>query len=569
MQKKNEWAKPPHPVMTFHVGVTGHRALPDADLDGLKVEAARQFRALKSEILRLHAADQAAAMPLYAPTPPNLRCLCGLAEGADVILAEAALAEGWTLVAVLPFAREEFAKDFVSAKARARFQALLAKAASVTELEGDRRRGGEPYAHIGELIVEHSDMLLVIWDGLPPRGPGGTGDVVQRAFDRGVPVAALSHSGSAALAWHGKSSDDLGLFLRTVLLPRQDKDGFPAAFFSDRPKHAGWAGAAVRGFERLMLIGARGKPRDTGGNPTQETAAPAEAPFLPAFEAADRLADEYAMRYRAAGLLRFGLILPATLGALLGAFADTRIRFAGMALQFASLVSVLLVSKVGSWERWQRRFVAYRALAEYLRSARLLAPFASLPRTPAPPVHLARNADWTTWYGRAVLRDIGVTAGRLDAAAVSAGTASLHAAAAAQLTFLNTRVTRYRILAQRLRWIGVALFASGIVFEICQAVVFVTGASGRPVDWLNDLSLVLPGLAPVFLGLLAFGEYRRLTKRYQAVQTELEAQLAALAKAQPGHRSSVLAIGRRISDVMLAESADWQLLIRAGSLSTP
>src|SRR2546423_7347769 len=122
------WVPPPRPVMTIQVGVTGHRTLPDSDIKGLQAEAASWFRAIRAEVLRLQNADQASAAPLYQSSPPELRCICGLAEGADCILAEAALAEGWSLVATLPFAREEFEKDFETGPARDRFRTLLGKA---------------------------------------------------------------------------------------------------------------------------------------------------------------------------------------------------------------------------------------------------------------------------------------------------------------------------------------------------------------------------------------------------------------------------------------------------------
>src|SRR5262249_16387618 len=145
-----------------------------------------------------------------------------------------------------------------------RFRALLAKAALVSELDGSRKRGGEPYAHVGEQIVEQSDFLLVVWDGLPPRGPGGTGDTVQRALDHGVPVAVLPHAGPATAVLHGKGAQDIAALVQAALLPAPDPSGFPRTYFEETPKNTGWAGFAVRWFERTMLMGARVPPPPRG-----------------------------------------------------------------------------------------------------------------------------------------------------------------------------------------------------------------------------------------------------------------------------------------------------------------
>ena len=36
--------------------------------------------------------------------------------------------------------------------------------------------------------VMHSDLLIAVWDGQVPRGRGGTGEVVELAMTRGVPI---------------------------------------------------------------------------------------------------------------------------------------------------------------------------------------------------------------------------------------------------------------------------------------------------------------------------------------------------------------------------------------------
>ena len=40
----------------------------------------------------------------------------------------------------------------------------------------------------GRATVAHCDVLIAVWDGKPPRGRGGTGEVVQLALTRGTSI---------------------------------------------------------------------------------------------------------------------------------------------------------------------------------------------------------------------------------------------------------------------------------------------------------------------------------------------------------------------------------------------
>lgn len=555
------------PTMTVQMGLTGHRALPEGAADALAASAAVLFRAVAAAAARLHAADQASGDPVFASSSPVLRCVCGLASGADTLLAEAALATGWSLVATLPFERAEFERDLRAADLP-RFRTLLARAVIVSELDGDRGRGGEPYAEIGRQIVEQSDLLLAVWDGLPPRGPGGTGQVVQQALDRGVPVAVLSPDGAGAPGWQNvPDGAEVDAILAAAVLPPADPSGFPQELYREPLEFGTWAATAVRWFERAVLFGA---PRPARAGPISPAPAPsatgAEGHVDAVFAMADRIAGRYAARFRAAGLLRYGLVLPATIGAFAGNFGPGWAKPFGYFLQFASLAAVLVFSVRGGWARDQGRFIAYRAVAEYLRNARLLVPLGAMITPARVPAHQVRVADWATWYGRAVLRQAGLAGRYGDAAAVAAARQGVRTAAEAEIAFLRARVVRFGTIARRLQRIGMGLTVCGLALVAVHGVLVYAAAGPRTTEGLNEMALVVPAVALVFLGLLGFGEYGRLSTRYAAVVAELEGALAALDRAGPGRRA-VLPVARRITDVMLAEGADWQLLIKARTMS--
>ena len=552
---------PPRPGMAFHMGVCGHRHLPGVDLVALQQAAAGLFRAIRTDVMALHAADQAHATPLYRPEPPKLLCLCGLAEGADAILAEAVLDEGWELVAVLPFAPEEFAADF-SGPALDRFHRLLARAAVTCALNGDRATGSA-YADVGALIVEQSDLLVAVWDRLPARGPGGTGEIVQRMLAGGSAVAVLPLSDPSVPAWICGSSGSIAGLLRAALLPPQSADDGAQGYFAEQRREAAWSKAAIRTYEGLVTIGASQPVTE----PTPPVAINGFAPVLAsAFAATDRLAADHAARYRAAGLMRYGLIIPATLASLVGWYGDGWQQAAGNWADFAILLFIVWFSTRGWWEPSHRRFTAYRALAEYLRSAGLLAALGALARVPGAAAHQEKAADWTAWYGRALVREQGLASVRFDTDAVEKAAAFVRGEATGQIQFMLRRAARFDVMARRLTQIGVALSICGIACSGVRAAMLLARAGPSALRGFNEMALVLPAMAPVFLGLSSFNEYRNLAIRYRAVAAELQVQVAALDQA-PRQRAAVLPIARRIAEVMLAETADWQLLIKARTVS--
>jgi len=108
-----------------------------------------------------------------------------LAEGSDQLLAGRlmeTLSAG--LVAVLPLPEEEYAQDFQEAGSLGVFNRLKRLAAEVVSLEGERVRPAA-YQAANDYLIRHCDVLVVIWDGLPARGEGGTGDMVVMARQTG------------------------------------------------------------------------------------------------------------------------------------------------------------------------------------------------------------------------------------------------------------------------------------------------------------------------------------------------------------------------------------------------
>lgn len=156
----------------LRVGVSGHRRL--ADPAGVADDVDRALDGLDGG-------------------PARLVAVSSLAEGADRVVAERVLARSGGLEAVLPLPVEDYAADFDDPATRQEYDALLARADTVTVVPadpGDASREAA-YARAGTAVLDRCDVLLALWDGLPARGRGGTAEVVAQARATGRPVVVV------------------------------------------------------------------------------------------------------------------------------------------------------------------------------------------------------------------------------------------------------------------------------------------------------------------------------------------------------------------------------------------
>ncbi len=116
---------------------------------------------------------------------PRVTAVSALAEGADTIFAEAALALGIPLRVVRPF--RDYEADFVNDATRRRYEELRDAAESEERLPYPSR-SRRAYKAAMRWVVQNSDLLVAAWDGRPGLGPGGTADAVQHAVALGREV---------------------------------------------------------------------------------------------------------------------------------------------------------------------------------------------------------------------------------------------------------------------------------------------------------------------------------------------------------------------------------------------
>lgn len=166
---------------TLAVAVTGHRLnqLPEAERPRIQEEIARAL-AEAERAARVASGAQMGRCVLYS----------AIAEGADRYAADAALARGWRLVTPLPFSVERYEEDFPDQESKQHYQRLLWASRRVAPVSDDLVAkvgggGAAPYAAVGRALIEKADLLLCVWNGLPPKGPGGTSEVAALMLEKG------------------------------------------------------------------------------------------------------------------------------------------------------------------------------------------------------------------------------------------------------------------------------------------------------------------------------------------------------------------------------------------------
>ncbi|MCI0480453.1 MAG: hypothetical protein L0213_02555, partial [Candidatus Dadabacteria bacterium] len=185
---------PPKARLAVRVGVTGHRlnGLDKADIATLRVrvnEVLKHMRGVAGEV-------KSSFESLYTDGgPPVLRIISPLADGADTLVAEEALAEGFELQCALPFARQEYEKDFTDGESLGKYRTFLGAATSILELDGSRatpETENDSYQTVGWMVLAQSDVLIAIWDGEDAKGKGGTGQIVKESLVSEIPVVWIN-----------------------------------------------------------------------------------------------------------------------------------------------------------------------------------------------------------------------------------------------------------------------------------------------------------------------------------------------------------------------------------------
>jgi hypothetical protein len=113
------------------------------------------------------------------------RIMVGMAQGADLLVAQAALSAGWQVDAILPMPLERYVEDFDSESSAALLTLLEDPAVHSAVLPApsgspDDLQRDALYANLTDALIDKCNLLLALWNGQPSCLKGGTADTVLR-----------------------------------------------------------------------------------------------------------------------------------------------------------------------------------------------------------------------------------------------------------------------------------------------------------------------------------------------------------------------------------------------------
>ena len=594
---------PPRPVLSFRVGVTGHRNLSAAQMVRLDGEIADLLRRIVREVRAVHS-DHA---DVYDDSPARLSLLSQLAKGADQMASRIGLGMGFRLRTVLPLSPRAYRSDFDGANA-VEFAALLKQSEHVWRPFSGKGSRDRAYALAGEATVAQSDILLAVWDGKAARGVGGTGDVVEHAVRRGVPVLHLDASGHGVVtalwsALDGLSPEKLDhrnapsrpltspllrQIIRALLAPPIDPEEAAGlkTFLGDHsrrlsvrpeypfllaltrvqplrrrnfvaPDYLRAAEANWRGFYDQPLVG------------TAETRA-SLAGLQAAFAWADGLADHFAQSYRSAGVFNYAASALAVMMALIGLLAPR----AGTFLQAGELLAVLLLignTNLGNSRGWHRRWLDYRFLAEQLRPMRSLALLGAATPERYAHIRVEPAERWTDLYAAAIWRGIGPPPTIPDAKALKTLIDHLtREEVDDQVAYNRRNAERMHRLDHRLHLTGTALFyvTTGLSVTALIAAAIHTKIPHLEVRLMTFVSATLPTIAAAVFGIRGQGDFAAAGGRSAETAVWLD-RVAAQLREHPGDLTLASRGLEDATQVMLADLGDWRVSYRHRKLVIP
>jgi hypothetical protein len=585
---------PPRLPFVLSVGVTGHRkaALPAAACEDLKV----RIRSALSLLVDGAAAIRAQEAAFYGEAPPRLQFISPLADGSDQIAARVALELGFELHVILPFPNATYRRELADPQSRSGFDELIAKASCVLELPGEHEDPADAYVMTGRATISHCDLLLAVWDGLPPRGRGGTGEVVELAVVNGTPVVhvPVERKEPSRLLWSAfdpavvthrvertteRPLDDmhLAMLLTALFAPPSDPQErhFLSMFGHERikrlrvrieyPLMLAIAGVAKFSPRRMRESVCTEEIREEWGRYRQNCAeanqirAPLDL-LETAYSWSDQLATHFAQTYRSGHIFNFVLgALAVCMGLAVNIF--DRALFELAIVEAVITTGIILNTRIGVKNEWHRRWLDYRQLAERLRPMRSLKLLGLAAPDPPGSTSNPVSRRWIEWYATGVWRALGCPAGSID----SRRAADLSRAVAAyeiepQVAYHERHAKQIELLDKRLERIAGFFF----IMTLVVAAVVLIGLRFAP-DWMNEhdawftlFNAGLPALGTAVFGIRFQGDFGGSAIRSQATANALRQIQAELAEGATLPRAADLT--EQAARIMYSDLDEWRLI---------
>ena len=648
------------PATYLDIGITGHRSghpVFSANRDAI----AKSLNALLGLLGRL-AKDEAQATDDHATPRVQMHSL--LAYGADLMAVEAAIAISWTVAAPLPFGRalnlainaqpSSLADmdvlltagdigDTSTAKRAAEISAIADQVSLFELAEQDHDVETLYRAHLttpadesakqafmaicsdraamaARVMVEHSDLLIGIWDGVTRGAIGGTRHTIEAALEQGIAVVWIDARNPEA--WHvlrateelagiaqradaAQSVDALQAVVRDALRPSGDNAQTAHGSEKWRDKSSAW----FQAYRRVeLLFGEPGKrpfrrlqqryerPRDiTSGSGAPMLAAanalPGGDPHIPTriasdvltpFAWADGVSTWLSDAYRGGMVASFFLSAFAIIGGIAYLpFASVNQKWGFAAFEFVLLAMIVAIFFTGKRLRWHERWFETRRVAEYFRHAPILLLLGAARSTGRWP----RGADgnWPEHYVRHALRGIGLPRMKVTPAFLR-GALSLmrdhHVLP--QSTYHRGKADRLKRAQHNLDRTSEFLF----LLAVLSVALYLLIELGAGLGWLPHtlphdvaktftfLGVLFPTMGGAFAGVHYFGDFERFAA-ISAITAEklsdVETRIGFLLDAPDGEvtYARVSGLAHAIDDIVVDEIENWQAVFGGKHITVP
>ena len=511
----------------------------------------------------------------YPSTP--LRIVTALAEGADRLVAEVALAEGHELLVPLPLEPADYERDFPESIAE--FHSILRRVPPDQVFVLPREDGPEHelltahekrerrYRAVGMFLTQQTHLLVALWDGQPTDSSAGTSAVVRLKLEGTavMPEAGLrpldAEDGGPVYHIHAPRAGESGSSTKEGkwLFPQEGGETLFHTLCS-----------RIERFNREPLhgtINAKLQQAAAGLLPDITSRPAGDQTLAAAFASADLLARHYQRLTRV--VLRLTLLFAALLALTFELYAELlplRALPGGYLVLFASLTGLLLWQ---SRRDVQGRYLDYRALAEGLR-VQFYWRLAGL-HDSASSSYLRKQLDELRWI-REALR----AAAALPPPQVAHPELALQYWVGGQAAYYADRAHSQRRRLHRFERGSRIFLCAGLIATVI-LVVFWNRLETLPL-WHRWL-VVLMGFAPI--GAALWETYaERLGLRTQVNQYARFAGIFGragrfaerLERDPPGHHDrhhALVALLRELGREALMENGDWVLLLRERPIVLP
>jgi hypothetical protein len=576
----NPQATPPRPRLCFTVGLIGqHHATPSQALD----RAADLFDEVRSGIEAIN------PQPWFRPGRTDLRVLASLSTDTERQLVDRAVTAGYPLgiVQSVGAAGPDQAVEY--------HLELHCKSACNDTADALPRAA----------VVAHSSLIIAVWDG---SGRCGAAEAVARAVAAGVPVihVPIDPAEPVRLLWSGFTAltpmqSDFGVataepcttaalaaLLEAIILPPDDpNERAQLRQYLEEPFHIrnlriGYPVLlAMTGTQELRqkawnkrlyppeIKTEWGRFKAMGGNYAIGNAA-MMASLEESFLWSNHLGSHFAQTMRSALVINFSFSALAVLTALAG-LITTSFKLPLALLEIFIIAAIILNTRRGSQQEWQRRWLDYRSIAERLRPFRSL----KLLGIAGQPRRVERKGTsprrWIDWYVAAIWREMGIPQGTIDASQIDQlRTLVAEAELPGEIAYHRSNARRMRHLEDRLHLIGDAAFIATLLVCTLFPILYL-GTYQLAMAWSTGfviLSAGLPAIGGAIYALRVHGDYGGAAGRSLETAAALDRIRSAILApdvglAQAGNLTTAAA------RVMLVDLDEWQLTYAQRSLAIP